>query len=318
VKGSPSMFFSKVLKNFRRVFSPFFNCTICCMLLLLSSCTLLTHSPYLVQRTAIPVLQGNHKLITNRAGELPYQRWRVAPWDDQMRYVWLVGNYNFDRVDSAELILYFHGMHAKDYYPDFKRELEALVEKRPNKPFIFIGYVDCPHIITEERNKERWNSLLPSAGEKPEKLIQTINTLYKALKLRFPNIKKEKTQIVLAGFSGGGKVLDGVGNWLAKAEPTDPWANVLRSRIHKIVYFDCWFDKQVVSTVPILLETNPKMQIVGTVHMKKPSEHAAMLADKYKMKKDHSSIFSGLEGRIKIFHGSSHWNAMIARLKEAL
>ncbi len=282
-----------------------------------SSCTLLAQSPHLSQVTKISILKGKQGLITGGGGELPYQRWRLTPWDSDMRYMWLVGNYDFRKADSVDLVLYFHGMHSKDYYNVFRKELEALAEKRPNKPFIFVGYVDTPYIEHKEQSKNRWSFLIPETGEKPEALITTINGIYKALKIRFPRIRKEKTRIVLAGFSGGGKVLDAVGNWLAKSTD-DPWAGVLRARLSKIIYFDCWFDKRIVETVPELLESNPKMEIVGTVHMKKPAEHAALLADKYNMKKVKPSMLTGLDGRLTIFHNDSHWKAMITRLREAL
>ena len=77
-----------------------------------------------------------------------------------------------------------------------------------------------------------------------------------------------------------------IGNWLARSEKDDPYAEVFRGRLSKIVYFDCWFEKDVIDTIPILLENNPGMKIVGTVHMKKPLEHAIILAGKYKMKAD--------------------------------
>jgi hypothetical protein len=95
---------------------------------------------------------------------------------------------------------------------------------------------------------------------------------------------------------------------------------VFRSRLRKIVYFDCWFNKNVVNTIPILLENNPKIKIVGTVHMKKPQEHAAMLAKKYNMKQRHAKgELVGLNGRLTIFQDDhSHWNAMISQLKDAL
>ena len=85
------------------------------------------------------------------------------------------------------------------------------------------------------------------------------------------------------------------------------------------MYFDCWFDKDVVETVPALLEDNPGMKIVGTVHMKKPMEHASILANKFKMKADKKK--RGLmtpDGRLTIYRDDSHWEAMISRLKEAL
>jgi len=114
-------------------------------------------------------------------------------------------------------------------------------------------------------------------------------------------------------------VLSAVGNWLARSEKGDPYAEVFRSRLTKIVYFDCWFDKDVLETIPVLLENNPDMKIVGTVHMKKPLEHATLLAGKFKMKADKKDRqLVGLDGRIRIYRDDSHWQAMISRLKEAL
>lgn len=291
----------------------FAACALCC------SCTLIAHSPYLAQRPAVPVLEANQGLVTNKCGELPYQRWRVRPWDDDMRYIWLAGNYDFRKVERVEIILYFHGMHSQDYYSIFRKELESLAEKRPGRPFIFVGYVDTPYISQETQSRDRWASLTPKPNERPDTLVQTVNEIFRALRIRFPNIHKEKTHIVLAGFSGGGKVLDSVGNWLANAGKEDLWAEMFRSRLSKIVYFDCWFDKQVVKTVPSLLESNPAIKIVGTVHMKKPAEHAAILAERYRMiKEKKTDNLIGADGRLKIFHNDSHWHAMIARLKDAL
>jgi hypothetical protein len=71
--------------------------------------------------------------------------------------------------------------------------------------------------------------------------------------------------------------------------------------------------------VPALLENNPDIKIVGTVHMKKPVEHAAVIASKYRMKaKKENNELVGLNGRIVIYKDDSHWNAMISRLREAL
>ncbi|HMK33629.1 MAG TPA: hypothetical protein VK463_01085 [Desulfomonilaceae bacterium] len=283
------------------------------------SCTLLTHSPYICQRTDIPLLKNRQGLITSHSGQIPYQRWRIPPWDEEMRYCWVVGNYDFRKFDQVEIVLYFHGMHSKDYYPDFRRELDLLKEKRPDRPFLFVGFVDTPYFYSESRGKERWTSLVPESNERPDRLFKTVNRLYKSLRGRFPHIKKEKTTLVLAGFSGGGRVLDSVGNWLAKADKADPYGEVFRSRLSKIVYFDCWFDKNVVHTVPALLEGNPEMKIVGTVHMKKPLELATILAEKYKMKADRNKRqLVGLDGRLTIFRNDSHWSAIISRLREAL
>jgi hypothetical protein len=290
--------------------------TIC---VLTSSCTLLSHSGFLKQTTTIPLLRDSG-LAVGSHGEIPYQRWRIPPWNDEMRYVWLAGDYDFRKHDNVELILYFHGMHSKDYYADFRKELERLAESRPNKPFLFVGFVDTPFLDIKLRSRERWTHISPKPDERPEKLFRVINGVYKAFRQRFPHIKKEKTDIVLAGFSGGGKVLDTVGDWLAKSPDQDPFAQVFRSRLRKIVYFDCWFDKNVVNTIPILLENNPKIKIVGTVYMKKPQEHAAMLVKKYNMKQRHAKgQLVGLNGRLTILHDDhSHWNAMISQLKDAL
>ena len=125
--------------------------------------------------------------------------------------------------------------------------------------------------------------------------------------------------MTLAGFSGGGRVLDAVGSWLAKSPKEDPYAEVFRARLSKLVYFDCWFDKDVVDTIPALLESNPGIKIVGTVHMKKPSELASILADRFKMKRHRkTNDLVGANGRIVIYHGDSHWDAMISRLAQSL
>lgn len=287
--------------------------------MLTCSCTLLGHSPYLCQETHVPVLEYNQGLITEASGEVPYQRWRIPPWDEDMRYCWVVGNYDFRKFDQVEMVLYFHGMHSKDYYRDFRRELDRLKEERPNRPFLFVGFVDTPYFHAESRSKERWSALAPQPNQRPDRLFKTVNRLYRSFHRKFPHIKKEKTALVLTGFSGGGRVLDSVGNWLAKSDKDDPYAEVFRSRLSKIVYFDCWFDKDVLDTVPTLLENNPDMKIVGTVHMKKPLEHAVILAGKYKMKADkRKRELVGLDGRFTIFRDDSHWSAMISRLREAL
>lgn len=288
------------------------------MSFLLCSCTLLTHSPYVAQRTALPKMGDDASLITSPSGEVPYQRWEVPPWDDNFRYVWLVGNHDFRRFDNVEIILFFHGMHSKDYYTAFRKELESLARKRPNRPFLFVGLVDSPYLPSESNGKERWSVLDVKDGDKPERLFQTINRVFKAFRSRFPNVKKEETKIVLAGFSGGGRVLNSIGNWLARSSREDPYAEVFRSRLSKIAYFDCWFDKDVVETVPALLEHNPGMKIVGTVHMKKPLELATALAGKVKMRRRPAkNELVGLGGRLVILRGQSHWDAMISRLVEA-
>lgn len=286
---------------------------------LLCSCTILSHSPLIARTSEIPVLENDHLLISESSGQVPYQRWRIPPWDEDMRYVWMVGNYDFRRFDKVEMILYFHGMHSKDYYSAFRKELELLAEKRPNRPFLFIGFVDTPFLPSATRSKDRWSALVPQKGERPDRLFKTVNRVFKAFRTTFPHVRKDKTSIVLAGFSGGGRVLNSIGNWLAHSEKDDPYAEVFRGRLSKIVYFDCWFEKDVLDTVPALLANNPGMKIVGTVHMKKPLEHAIILAGKYKMiadKKKHELV--GLGGRLVIFRDESHWSAMIARLKEAL
>jgi hypothetical protein len=284
----------------------------------MSSCTLLTHSPYITQKTLLPEMSDKTGLITSASGEVPYQRWRVAPWDDEFRYVWLAGNYDFRRYDNVEIILFFHGMHSKDYYAAFRKELEALAQKRPHRPFLFVGMVDSPHSSSESRSKERWSALDVKEGDRPELLFQTINRVFKAFRARFPNVRKDKTKIVLAGFSGGGRVLNSVGNWLARSSKEDPYAEVFRSRLSKIAYFDCWFDKDVVETVPALLENNPRIKIVSTVHMKKPTELATALAGKVKMRRHpKKNELVGVGGRLVILRGQSHWDAMISRLVEA-
>ncbi|MCX5862477.1 MAG: hypothetical protein WCG29_03850 [Desulfomonile sp.] len=284
-----------------------------------NSCTILSFSHHIYDQTSVRGVENEHGLIVSESGCVPYQRWRLPPWHDEMRYVWMVGNYDFDRFDGVEIILYFHGMQAKDYYQAFRKELELLVEKRPSRPFLFVGFVDTPHIPPGSIGRDRWSSLAPREGERPDRLFKTINQVFKAFRARFPHVRKDKTTIVLAGFSGGGKVLNAVGNWLARSIKEDPYAEVFRSRLSKIVYFDCWFEKDVVETIPALLESNPDMKIVATVHMKKPVEHAALLVGKFKMKADKkNNELVGLNGRLIIYRDDSHWNAMICRLREAL
>lgn len=285
----------------------------------LSSCTILSASNHLYEQTSVRVLEDPHGLVVSETGHVPYQRWRLPPWNDGMRYVWMVGNYDFRRFDGVEIILYFHGMHAKDYYLTFRKELDLLVEKRPSKPFLFVGFVDTPLIRPESTGKDRWSSLAPREGERPDRLFKTVNQVFKAFQAKFPHVRKDKTKIVLAGFSGGGKVLNSVGNWLARSIEKDPYAEVFRSRLTKIVYFDCWFEKDILETVPALLRNNPDIKIVSTVHMKKPVEHAALLVGKFKMKADKkNNELVGLDGRLIIYRDDSHWNAMICRLREAL
>ncbi len=283
------------------------------------SCSLTTLSPYVVRETTIPVLTEDAALICSQDGQVPYQKWRVPPWDEEMRYVWIAGHYNFKRFRDVELVLYFHGMHSKDYYRTFQKELREAAQKRPHRPFLFVGFVDTPYVVPESRSRNRWKYLIPAEGEPPERLFQTVNRIFKSFQRRFPHVRKERATITLAGFSGGGRVLDSVGNWLAQSEKDDPFATVFRARLRKLVYFDCWFDRDILKTVPALLESNPAMKIVSTVHMDTPTRHARMLAEKLKMKKRHrKDELVGVGGRVTIYRDSSHWNAMISRLKEAL
>lgn len=287
--------------------------------ILFSSCTLITVSPHIVRQTTVPVLNDNRGLICSTAGEVPYQKWRIPPWDNDMRYVWLVGHYDFRKFNEVELIFYFHGMHSKDYFRAFSKELELLAKRRPKRPFLFVGFVDTPYVPGESRGKNRWKYLVPKEGATPQRLFKVANRIFKAFRHRFPNIKKEHTFITLAGFSGGGRVLDSVGSWLARSPSDDPYAQVFRSRLSKIAYFDCWFDRDVLEVVPALLKNHPTVKIVGTVHMAKPSKHATMLADKFKMKhRKNMNKLIGMDGRLVIFRNKSHWSAMISRLKEAL
>lgn len=292
-------------------------CAFCCFHL--SSCTLATVSQSVVRETTVAILEDDTGLVCSPSGEVPYQKWRIPPWHEDLRYVWMVGNYDFRKRDSLELILYFHGMHATDYYRAFRTELELLAEKRPDRPFLFVGFVDTPYVASESRHQNRWRLLVPAPGESPEPLFKIVNRMFKALKKSFPHIAKDRTTITLAGFSGGGRVLDAVGGWLARSPDDDPFARVFRSRLTKIAYFDCWFDSDMLETVPALLRDNPGMRIVGTVYMDKPKKNADMLADKLKMKKlKNEETLIGLGGRLKILRDKSHWNAMISRLKEAL
>lgn len=289
------------------------------VLLMGCSCSLISQSPILSKSSSVDRLDEEQPLESDSGGEIPYQRWRISPWDEDLKYIWLVGNFDFRKTDQVEIILYFHGMGSKDYYRDFRKELESLACKRPDRPFIFVGFVDTPYVYNWARSKGRWSSFTLKDGERPELLFKTINRIFKGVKRAFPNIEKEKTTLTLAGFSGGGRVLDSVGSWLSKAPADDPYAEVFRSKLTKIAYFDCWFDKDVIETIPALLENNPGMRIVGTVHMKKPSELAAILAGRYKMKQDKTRTgLTGLGGRFVIYKGDSHWDAMISRLSQAL
>lgn len=287
-------------------------------MLCLSSCTLLSHSPRLIQETTVAALDEKQGIDALPSGQVPYQRWRVPGWDRGMRYVWLVGDHDFRTSNRVELILFFHGMHSKDYYRAFRAALKELSLERRSRPFLFVGFVDEP--FCEDRpGGERWKLLSPGIGERPDRLMETVNAVFKAFRKRFPHVDKSKTSIVLAGFSGGGKVLNSVGNWLARSPKDDPYARVFLSRLSKIVYFDCWFDPDVVDTVPTLLESNPSIKIVGTVHMDKPKKHAELLADKFKMKpRKHKDELVGLDGRFLIFRDKSHWDAIISRLRQAL
>lgn len=286
---------------------------------MLSSCTLLTHSPYLAAQTRTPMMGPDDALIAAPSGRVPYQRWRIPPWSRDMRFIWVVGNHDFRRHDDVELVFYFHGMHSKDYYRAFRKELAELASKRRNHPFLFVGVVDTPFVSSKHRSKLRWKAMADPPAERPATLFSTVNWVYRAFKRSFPHVKKSKTRIVLAGFSGGGRVLDSVGNWLAASSPDDPYARAFLSRLSKIVYFDCWFNRKVLQTVPALLKSNPSMKIVGTVHMKSPKKHAALLADKFKMKRrKNKNRLTGLNGRLIIFRNKSHWDAMIERLTQAL
>ena len=114
-------------------------------------------------------------------------------------------------------------------------------------------------------------------------------------------------------------MLNSVGTWLARSPKDDHYASVFRSRLRKMVYFDCWFDPSIVETVPTLLASSPGVKIVGTVHMKKPLKNAAVLAGKFKMrKKKKRDALIGAGGRLIIFKDKSHWQAIIARLTQAL
>jgi hypothetical protein len=133
-------------------------------------------------------------------------------------------------------------------------------------------------------------------------------------------VKSGKTKIVLTGFSGGGRVLTSVGKWLAASQKNDPYARAFRSRLSKIVYFDCWFDSDDLTTVPTLLLSNPSMKIVGTVHMEKPRKLAKTLAGKFNMRQTNwNNGMVGLGGRFVILNEkSSHWEAVKSKLTVAL
>ncbi len=78
------------------------------------SCTLLSRSPLLRTETAVRFLDADKGLIADPSGRLPYQKWRMSEWHDDMRHIWLVGNHDFRRSNQVELIFYFHGMHSPD------------------------------------------------------------------------------------------------------------------------------------------------------------------------------------------------------------
>ena len=244
----------------------------------------------------------------------------MSSWDDDLRYVWLVGDYDFRKSRSVEIILYFHGMHSKDYYRSFRKELELLTAKRPKRPFLFVGFVDTPYVYSADRSKGRLGHTRASEGRAarpPDR--ETVNNLFRALRGRFPHIRKDRTFLTLAGFSGGGRVLDSVAAWLSKSDKDDPYAEVFRAHLTKLAYFDCWFGKHVAETVPLLLQENPGMKIVGTVHMDTPRKNALLLANKFKMRANTKKRkLVGLNGRLVIYANDSHWQAMIARLSQAL
>ncbi len=289
---------------------------VCCSL---CSCTLFTHFPRFAEQATIPALDPNKGFLTSSSGRVPYQRWRPPFWSEDMRYLWVVGNHDFRQFDEVEIVLYFHGMHSKDYYGCFDRELEELAAKRPRKPFLFVGFVDAPYDASQNRDENRWRTLAPRQGQRPDRLFGVVNSVYAAFRTSFPHVSKTKTKIVLAGFSGGGRVLDAIGNWLVASSRDDPYARVFLSRLSKIVYFDCWFDSAVVQTVPSLLENSPEVKIVGTVHMKKPKENAARIVGRLNMKPGpKKDVLVGAGGRLVIFGGKSHWDAIISRLGQAL
>ncbi|MFH0823097.1 MAG: hypothetical protein V2B18_10140 [Pseudomonadota bacterium] len=283
------------------------------------SCTLLAQSPLLMNQTDMPMLPDGQPLIASPEGKIPYQTWRIPTWGDDLKHIWIVASHDLRHCDNVEFILYFHGMHSKDYYDCFRTPLKGLAKSRPDRPFVFIGFVDTPYVSPTARGKNRWTPLAPPDSAIPERLFKTVNHLFKSFRATFPQIKKDKTKIVLAGFSGGGRVLDSVASWLTHTPEDDAFAGVFRSRLSKIVYFDCWFDPAVIDTVPALLANNPQMKIVGTVHMDKPKKHAAMLADKLRLSidKDKHQLI-GIGGRLRILPGKSHWEAMINKLAQAL
>ena len=133
----------------------------------------------------IPKLR-DRALLVNQKGEIPYQRYRVGPWDDEFRYVWIVGDYDFRKFDNVELILYFHGMSSKDYYRDFRKQIETLAAKRPNRPFLFVGFVDTPYVSMANRSKARWSSFTLKDGDYPELLFKIGKWPFQIIKKDFP------------------------------------------------------------------------------------------------------------------------------------
>lgn len=281
--------------------------------------TILSHSKNVSAKAKVHNLRKGEGLLITREGAVPYQRWRIPQWNHSKAYFWTVGAYDFRKSDSVDLIFYFHGMHSKDYYKDFKAELKKLAEKRKNKPFLFVALVDTPYSKGRDRGKYRWKKIAPKRGERPDKLIKIINRIYRAFTKRFPHIKPQNTKIVLAGFSGGGRVVSSVGQWLAETPDTDKFAKVFRQRLSKIVYFDCWFDPRDLEAVPTLLKINPRIKIVGTVAIKRPLKNARILAKKFKMRRyGRKKGMVGAGGRLVIYRENGHWEAMIKRLEQAL
>ncbi len=268
---------------------------------------------------AVPLLVSGRRLKTSALGGVPYQRWRLPSWGDQKRYVWIVGNHDFHKFDHAEIVLYFHGTHAKDYYQEFRGELTEAAQKNPYRPFLFVGFVDAPNAKSDGRGQKRWEGMVPKSGERPDRLLRSLNQVFSSFRRTFPHMRKSRTKLVLSGFSGGGKVLDSVGTWLARSAKDDPYARVFQLKLSKMLYFDCWFNPAVVETVPTLLAKNPSMKIVGTVHMQAPKKFAQALAGKLRMRglKGKNEMI-GLGGRMSIYREESHWKAMVACLSDAL
>ena len=61
----------------------------------------MSQSPYLGQKTQVAVLEDGCALKTSEQGHIPYQRWLIPPWDEDTRYVWLMGNYDFKNYDRV-------------------------------------------------------------------------------------------------------------------------------------------------------------------------------------------------------------------------